>query len=195
MEHRATIDLLLTEQRATELTLKSGMEQLAAARAEIGASKCAQEVAQTVAEQVQTQAYGSIAAIVTRCLREVWGEEAYDFRIDLQKKRGKTEAAFQLERDGVVIDDPSSACGGGIIDVIAFALRVAALKLARPQKRMALILDEPFRFVSVEHRPALKHLLESLSRDMGVQIIMVTHIADLEIGKVVRVGEEDAIPF
>jgi len=47
-------------------------------------------------------------------------------------------------------------------------------------------MDEPFRFLSEGYRPNVRELLEGLSEDLGVQIIMITHIQDLEIGNVLE---------
>lgn len=86
-------------------------------------------------------------------------------------------------RDGQEID-PMSASGGGVIDVAAFALRLACLLLATPRPRRLLVLDEPFRFVSAKYRPKIRALLLQLSEELGVQIILVTHITELQIGTV-----------
>lgn len=83
--------------------------------------------------------------------------------------------------------DPTRSVGGGVVDVAAFALRMACLSLARPQRRRLLILDEPFRFVSRGYRPRLRALLQQLTKDMGIQIVMVTHLQDLVVGKVVEI--------
>ena len=74
--------------------------------------------------------------------------------------------------------DPLQSCGGGILDVAAFGLRLACLMLQRPQPARVLILDEPFRFVSSHYRSNVRALLSELSQEMGVQIIMVTHIEE-----------------
>jgi ABC-type sulfate/molybdate transport systems ATPase subunit len=49
-------------------------------------------------------------------------------------------------------------------------------------------LDEPFRFISANYRPAVKKMLEELSEKMQVQILMVTHASELTTGKVVEIG-------
>jgi DNA repair exonuclease SbcCD ATPase subunit len=82
--------------------------------------------------------------------------------------------------------DPITASGGGIIDVASFALRLACLCLSKPPLRRVMVMDEPFKFVSEQYRARLVELLERLAKDMGVQFIMVTHIKELEIGKVIQ---------
>ena len=157
------------------------------ARARLEAAEEARLLIQDVAQSIQEQAHLQIAAVVTRGLRAVF-DEPYTFKILFEKKRGRTEASLVFERDGLELD-PLTASGGGVIDVAAFTLRVACLALSRPAVRPVLILDEPFKNVSkangyLDRIPAF---LEGLAEDMGLQIIMVTHIDELKVGNIVEV--------
>lgn len=143
----------------------------------------AQSLAQEVAAQVQSRAHAQIASIVSKCLTAVF-DEPYEFKIVFERKRGKTEALLVFERDGLQVD-PLTASGGGVVDVAAFALRLACLLLAKPTQRRLLVLDEPFRFVSADLVDRLRTLLETISSEMGVQIIMVTHDPRLHAGRVI----------
>lgn len=145
----------------------------------------AQELAQAVAARCQANAHEQIAGIVTRCLEAVF-PDPYQFRIHFERKRGRTEARLVFERDGVEVD-PMTACGGGVVDVASFALRLVAVVMSKPPLRRLLILDEPFRFVSRGLRDRVRLLLETLAADLGVQIVMVTHDAQLEAGSVVHI--------
>ena len=42
---------------------------------------------------------------------------------------------------------PFDCCGGGVWDVISFALRCACLVLEQPANTRFLVLDEPFKFI------------------------------------------------
>lgn len=143
----------------------------------------AQKIVQGIALQIQTEAHNKIADVVSRCLEAVFGDDAYQFRITFEQKRGRTEASLAFVRDGVEID-PMSASGGGAVDVAAFALRVACLVLSRPPLRRVLFLDEAFRFLSLEYRPRVAEMIESLAQELEIQFILVTHSPELQIGKV-----------
>jgi len=52
-----------------------------------------------------------------------------------------------------------------------------------------LILDEPFRFLSIEYRPKIRELIQQLSEELDFQFIMVTHAQELEIGEIIRIGQ------
>jgi|HubBroStandDraft_3_1064219.scaffolds.fasta_scaffold331886_2 DNA repair exonuclease SbcCD ATPase subunit len=170
--------------RATVKRERAALTQLDAQRA---ALEEATAVAQQVAQEVQRSAHEQIAGIVTSALEAVFVEDPYTFRILFERQRSRTEARLVFERRGLQVD-PLSAAGGGVVDVAAFALRVACLVLARKRQRQLLVLDEPFRFVSPHLRGRVRALLEGLARDLGVQILQVTHSAQLCAGRVIVVG-------
>jgi hypothetical protein len=91
-------------------------------------------IVQESAEIVQTIAHQRIAGIVSQCLHAIFADEAYTFKIDFKQARGKTEAHLLLVRDDLEID-ALDASGGGVVDVVSFALRLACLVLSTPRKR------------------------------------------------------------
>jgi ABC-type uncharacterized transport system YnjBCD ATPase subunit len=131
------------------------------------------ELLQSVAQIVQQRAHERIVKTVSACLSSVF-DEPYAFRILFDRKRNHTQARLVFERDGVEFD-PLTETGGGVVDVAAFALRVSCLALVRPQRRRLLVLDEPFRFVSEQYQGQVRMMLDQLARELGIQIVMVTH--------------------
>lgn len=183
---RQRLDRSLAELSLAERQSEGEARSLGVAKDREADVLSAQRIVQEVAEAVQQKAHRRIASVVTRALKAVFGEAAYSFRIDFEQKRGRTEARLILFRDGLELEDPAAEAGGGVIDVAAFALRMACVVLSLPRRRRLLVLDEPFRFVSREYRPAVRGMLESLATEAGVQIVMVTHAAELACGKVVE---------
>lgn len=175
---RAQVDAV--EAQAAQLA-----EQLAEAETNLCDCKCAQEVLQQIAQGIQQQAHAQIASVVSRCLAAVF-PDPYEFEIVFEEKRGKTDARLVFKRDGEEVH-PLSSSGGGVVDVAAFGLRLACLLLARPRLRQLLVLDEPFRFVSLHYQANVVALLQELTEEFDVQIIMVTHNKDLMIGSVVEI--------
>ncbi len=163
--HKAYSDTLKIKQR--EAVLMAGAHQFV----------------QGVASTVQNNVHQQVAAVVSRCLQSVFNAP-YEFRIVFERKRGKTEAnmVFMLQGEEV---DPLTSVGGGIVDVTAFALRIACLFLQQPPRRRLLVLDEPFRFVSAKYLPAVRALVEELAAELHIQFIIVTHIEALMLGDVV----------
>jgi len=167
-----------------ELQGEEEEENMAKAERMIARTQEAQTILQLVAEAVQQKAHEKLAQVVSSCLSTVF-EDPYRFKIQFERKRGKTEAHLRFLRRGLDVD-PITASGGGAVDVAAFALRVACLMLHRPRLSKIVVLDEPFKFVSAQYRENIKAMLESLTDDLGIQIIMVTHIEELEAGKVIE---------
>jgi len=182
---RKKVNGLLSQTKVIDQQICKEDEALTTATNYLTAVKEAQEIVQQLAQQIQQQTHNKIAGVVDRCLKTVFGDE-YGFVIHFERKRGRTEAELVLLRDGNEIDDPLNADSGGVVDVAAFALRLSCLILNKPPLRRILILDEPFKFVSAEYLGNVRMLLESLSKDFGIQIIMVTHIEALKTGKVVQ---------
>ena len=147
----------------------------------------AHEIIQAVGKEVQFYTFRQIERIVSECLKTVFGENTYDVKLVYTERAGKSNYHFEFING----DDPIDAMdgtGGGIVDVAAFALRVAAMMMTKPTSRQILILDEPFRFVSREFRENVSQLLYKMAEQFDLQIIVITHMDDLEIGNVHRIG-------
>jgi hypothetical protein len=148
-----------------------------------------QQIVQQISQELQTQAHQQIAGVVSRCLETVFPDEPYKFFIQFEMKRGKTEAVLTFERDGVVLDDPLNEVGGGVIDVASFALRLACLLLSRPRLDRVLVLDEPFSNIRGDgNRARTRELLTTLSKELGLQIIINTDIPEYRLGTVVEMS-------
>lgn len=144
----------------------------------------AQIVLQTLAEGVQKLVHGKIAGVVSNCLSAVF-PEPYEFIIDFERKRGRTEAYLKFKRNGKEMN-PLTSSGGGAVDIAAFALRVASLVLHRPRLSKVIVLDEPMKFVSAEYQNAVRQMLEGLAKDMSIQILFVTHQENYCTGRVIE---------
>lgn len=156
------------------------------AKQEVTAALEAQSICQEVAESVQEIAHRQIASLVSSCLKAVFEEEAYEFKIKFAQKRGKTEARLVFEKGGLEIT-PKDASSGGQIDLAAFALRLACLWMQKPQRRKLLVLDEPLKFLNGSHyQERVGELLLKLAKDMKLQLIIVTDDEWLKVGKIVE---------
>jgi len=191
-ENRMT-DLAAEEKEIVELALRLShlkgavedeTEALKKAERTLQRTQEAQEILQLIAQAVQQQAHEKISTVVTKCLESVF-EDPYAFKIEFERKRGRTEATLRFVRRELDAD-PLSSTGGGVVDIAAFALRVACLMLHRPRLSRVVILDEPFKFVSAQYRENMRTMLEELAKDLQIQIVMVTHSEEYETGKIIE---------
>jgi DNA repair exonuclease SbcCD ATPase subunit len=185
-QYRRKANKLTADRRHALRRVKEERIALEAAKVHVENATKAQAFVQEIAQGVQQQAHAKIAGVVSRCLSAVFGDDAPSFEIKFEQKRGKTEARLVFVKDGEEMD-PKGSSGGGCIDVASFALRLACLVLTKPSPRRLLLLDEPFRFVSKDYLPNVAQLLRELAAEMGVQMVIVTHLDDLSVGKVVQI--------
>jgi DNA repair exonuclease SbcCD ATPase subunit len=184
---RKKLDKALSDYRYAVRSVKDEKAALAKATQEVHDTEQAQTIIQVVAQQVQQQAHDRISAIVSKCLKAVF-DDPYEFRIEFDRKRGRTEARLVFVRDGQEVD-PLDGAGGGVVDVAAFALQVACIALRRPRRRRLFVADEPFKFVSGRKgfRERVRNLIEVLADELGFQFVLVSHDRFLEVGRVVEV--------
>lgn len=175
----------IEERKHAIRTVKDETEKVDLLELKVKESEEVQSIIQKVGEALQRGAHEKIAEVVSKCLAAVF-DHPYEFRIVFEKKRGKTDARIAFFRDGEEFSP--KAVGGGVLDVVGFALRLAAIVLVRPPLRRLLLLDEPFKHLSRrrEYRERMRDLLLQLSKEMGVQMVVVTHDDELTIGKVIE---------
>ncbi len=187
IQHRRRVDRLRADhQRASDSVNKETVEK---DRLELELANVteAQQVLQRMIQGIQQSIHKRLADAVTRCLNAVF-DDPYEFVIRFDRKRGKTEARLTFVRDGREFDDPLSQVGGGVIDVAALGLRLGCIMLMRPPVRRLVLLDEPGRFVAKVYRQKVRRMIERLAEDMGMQFVIVTHIEDFRMGKVIELG-------
>lgn len=185
---RKKVNSLLSDYRHAKRRVQEESQALSNALRRSQCNSEAQIVVQDVAKTVQDTAHAQIASIVTRCLRAVF-DDPYQFKIDFERKRGKTEAKLTFVKGKYKID-PINGAGGGVVDVASFALQIACIMLQRPKRRRILIADEAFKFVSErkKYRERVRLLIETLAEELDFQFILVTHSKELEAGKVIQLG-------
>jgi DNA repair exonuclease SbcCD ATPase subunit len=137
--------------------------------------KAAESVASIVSEAsqaAQVRFAGIVAGVVTESLNSVYPYNPYEFRLEFRECAGKTVVDTLLYRDGEPLD-PLSSTGGGVWDVLAFALRVSLFILtAGDNTRKLLVLDEPFKFLhGAEKIRRAYETLELVGRQFGLTIL------------------------
>lgn len=129
-------------------------------------------VVQKVAKDTQEQLEYRISNIVSLALASVFADP-YEFKVRFVERRGKTECDLLFVRDNEEYD-PINDSGGGPLDVASFALRLAFWTMNKT--RPVFILDEPFKNLSVDLQEKCSEMVKILSEELGVQIIMVSHL-------------------
>lgn len=132
---------------------------------------------QKTSEYARNQAKVQVESLVTKCLQYIF-ETNIEFLIEIEEQRGKANAEFYVinELDDMTIKTkPELSRGGGVVDIVSLALRIAFLQTHKPKIQGPLILDEPGKHVSNEYIFNVAEFLNQTSELFNRQIIMVTH--------------------
>jgi len=161
-----------------ELDLKQATDSHESIEKEIGITEKAQAIIVAVAESTQNELQYRITEPVSLAMAAVYPEDPYKAVAEfILHGRGTTECHLGFERGGHV--NTMHGIGGGVVDVSNYAYRLGSLSLMRPKPRPVLGLDEPFRFVSRDKMHLAGQMLKQTSKELGFQIIMISHIAEL----------------
>lgn len=137
---------------------------------------------QKTATYAREQSKRQIEDLVTRCLQFIF-ETDIEFLIELSEKRSVPNAEFYVrsnyDEGYSIITKPELERGGGVVDIISIALRIAFIQLHTPVLQGPIILDEPGKHVSEDYIFNLGDFLSKSSSLFKRQIIMVTHNAHL----------------
>jgi DNA repair exonuclease SbcCD ATPase subunit len=133
----------------------------------------AREVIREVGLLTQRQLQSQISELTSLALESVF-DNPYQLVVEFVERRNKTECDLYFERDGNNVD-PLSSTGGGVVDVAAFALRVASWAMKRDRARNVMLLDEPFsRLKGREANLKALQMVHQISNDLQLQVIMVS---------------------
>jgi DNA repair exonuclease SbcCD ATPase subunit len=152
----------------------------------------------------------AIENIATSALRQVYGDE-YSLKFDtFEEKRKDGGNNFKIE---IKIISPHEGedmetgllgeRGGGLIETVSFALRIAALKWLNYNG--PILLDEAWKSMSTDGKiDEVASFLKDVSIQSGRQVILITHMLDkfgktadniIKINKVNGVAETQRIEF
>lgn len=174
-EIKEKLNTLKVKKQSNEELLKSRKQRLEEIKTETEEVLKSISVCQSVATEVQKQLSVKIDTIVNLALATCFGDE-YTFKLNYVPARGKTEVEFLLLQNSKEID-PKEQNGGGLVDVLCFALRVAVFNISHTDDIM--VFDEPFRFVSKGLREKVAEVVHTFSERLNIQIIEVTHVEEL----------------
>jgi DNA repair exonuclease SbcCD ATPase subunit len=164
---RRTLSDKLNEGREDELRLN----------ALYGSTRKMRAVTQEVAEQTLNNLSYQVSSIVTSALASVW-PDPFGFDVEFRQARNQIECHLWFIKNGHRIE-PMESSGGGALDVASFALRITYWSLLPNPTRPTFLLDEPFKYVSEDLQEACSQMVKMLSEKMGVQVIMVSHLPNI----------------
>lgn len=121
-----------------------------------------------------------VNTMVTYCIRSVYTNRDYKFIAKFEENKGRSECSLLVQDGNNDPIHPKDEDGGGLCDLISFALRVILWSLQRPHSRNTILQDEPFKFLGTgalleRAVDVVKHVLKELE----LQLIVNTHLPKL----------------
>jgi DNA repair exonuclease SbcCD ATPase subunit len=134
----------------------------------------ARNIVSEAARITQQQFKLLVEELVTSAINAVFPNKDYKFVMQfvLQNNRPQINLLVQDGENEPYV--PKDEQGGGLLDIISFALRVVLWSLEKPRSRNTLIMDEPFRWTGNLTELAA-NMMKEISKKLELQIIMVTH--------------------
>ena len=176
LQDKAKKDLLIQHKQ-------KALDAITEATEQIGIFDKVQILLQKTSEYARQQAKDRIESVVSEALNVVFGGN-HSFVIDLGIRAGQPVADYWLN-DGntfTKLEKPDYDRGGGKVDIISLALRLAIGEMEGITGPM--FLDEVGKHVSKEYAPNVAYFLKQYSAQFNRQIVLITHNADLaEIGE------------
>lgn len=158
-----THSLTTCERRVQELTLNEDVVSKASL------------FLQSLSDTARIQVIEKISGLVTEVLQAV-KDKNLEFKMVLGNERNQPDLKFFVTDKLTGKDmDILESCGGGIADLVSFALRVSLLLKWQPTVARVLICDEQLKFVSVQDQELAGEFIRKLSEQLGLQIIFISH--------------------
>lgn len=131
-----------------------------------------------VSDYARRQLVERIEDTVTAALQTVLADDSLRFEVEIREVAGKASAEWRVVSrygDVEVSNNPEDARGGGIVDIVSLALRLALLELSKPRPEGPVILDEPAKMVSAEYAENLAYFLRTYAQKTNRQFLVITH--------------------
>lgn len=164
---------------AKEVTLFNLRQQKEAHESKLYRLKESRAIVQIVAQKTQEKLEFRISKMVSTALAAVY-DDPEEFQIEFRQFRNRTECWPWLVNPKTGHKrTPAFSAGGGALDIASFALRCAiwSIKKTRP----CLILDEPFKYVSLGLQNKCSEMVKRLTDKLNLQVIMISHLPRINI--------------
>lgn len=174
VEWYTKVNMLMGELKVRKQEQESIEEVVKGMESHIEGMVMARNILSEASRATQEQFKAYVEGLVTLAIQSVFPNENYKFVVDfvLQNNRSNINLLVQQgDKDPYIPEDEQ---GGGLLDIISFALRIVLWSLEKPRRRNVIIMDEPFRWTGNLTEKAAD-MMKEISEKLGIQIIIVTH--------------------
>jgi DNA repair exonuclease SbcCD ATPase subunit len=164
---KAQYDLLKRQLEIIDLDIAVG-EQLVTDMVE------ARNIISEASRVTQEQFKEYVEQLVTLAIQSVFVDEGYKFLVNFALQGNRSQINLLVQQGDKEAYVPEDEQGGGLLDIVSFALRIVLWGLETPKSRNTLIMDEPMKFCGALTERAAQ-MMKEISHKMGIQMIIVTH--------------------
>ena len=168
---RERLLMLSGERKLIEARTKQSKQRLDAAVAELELAIEHQRIVHEISNATLDGLSIKINDIVSNAIKAII-PDPYEFDLSFEIKYNKLATRMRLIRDGKEFL-PEDDNGDGVVDIVAFALRVAVICLDRRKLRKLLIMDEPFGALSVNYHAMAGKLLRYIKDNLKFQFVII----------------------
>lgn len=174
----------LGKKQQLETDVKSKIDERERNKARLLDVESERVILQKTSDKARESAKTRLESTMTTALQHVFGPN-FSAEIEMKTSAGRPVAEIYVITDygngNIVRTKPEDSRGGGVVDIISIALRIAMIQLHNdPPINGPIILDEPGKHVSADYSVKLSEFLKFISQQFGKQIIFVTHNDDLK---------------
>jgi DNA repair exonuclease SbcCD ATPase subunit len=151
------------------------------------------ELITEVALNTQEELRVHISSIATNALCEIF-ETKYEVFVEFVSKRNKTEATVTVKKEDGEPVRPTDAHGGGVVEVVAFCLRLALWNIHRTSD--TFLFDEPFTALKgKDYQLKARNVMKQLSDRLGIQMVIISHEATIIEGvdRVIQITQRKGV--
>jgi len=177
-----------------EKTAKDSKEQVILNESNLSKFSDALDFLYKFSEFTRNEVKTKLETLANLALSSVFTDKKMEFRVIPNRNKKGLFYDLYISTDGMIT--PLEDCkGGGVLDIISLCLRISYLRIFKGTLRQVLILDEPFKNLDDLRRPTAIEWLATTAKEMGIQLIIVTHLVDLIdcADKAIRVEQVNGI--
>jgi len=130
-----------------------------------------------VLSDLQTRAHersvGVYEKLLTAILHDVLGENDRSVSMDLEIKRGVPSLEINIKHQGE-IESIIDGQGGSVANIVSAGLRFIVLNRLS-DNRQFIVMDEPDCWLAPEKINSFFRVIDNLSKDIGIQVLIISH--------------------
>lgn len=133
------------------------------------------EIVNDIANRTVSDLIAWIEQTVSYAIEQIY--PGYSFRFSQEIKRNQLELLPKIIHDDKEYP-PEYSVGGGMLDIISIAMRIAIWAVQKEKTMPFFILDEPMKFMGKFSEQGAQ-IIQQLSDKLGLQFLIITHDENL----------------